>query len=482
VSRGAAPSRWRGPVLIALSVSLATAAYLVHPGAVNDDTYGFLDWGRDLRHDLLPLLEGRTFQPLPILVGSVLSLLGNSAAPTAAILFSLTCLFLLAAGAWRIVSALRVPQPAPAFAALLIVTSPLLGILALVGYNNLHFATLIVWALVFELEARRRGSWTLLLLAGLVRPEGWAFLVAYGALEWWRRGRPRAAGRWLPIAALALSPMVLWVLLEWMLFGDALYSFHQTAGAGVQHTGSGSPAVLWHSMRASTTVPVLVAAAVGAAWIARFAPRRSGLTTLGATVLAALTIVVLAGSNFNVPSRHFSALIALVDVLAAVGAGAAAAILARRMPSSRAAVAGLGLAGVALVAGLAEPTIHGYLQGEYSSLDVSRTTGRSLSRSVGATLPRIDVRGARRHSVALFGAVANAELVWVLGVPFNVVADEIEPSTRLIVEPSPKTHSLLEHHHITNRPLWTPTPGWHQIGFGAWYVYARGSRGPARLG
>ena len=96
---------WRGLGLLALAAGGGGVLYLFRPGALTDDTYAFLDWGRDLRHGYLPLLEHRTFHPLPIVAGAVLSLLG-SAAPTITVLLALAGLVLLAVAAWRVVEIL----------------------------------------------------------------------------------------------------------------------------------------------------------------------------------------------------------------------------------------------------------------------------------------------------------------------------------------------------------------------------------------
>src|SRR6202035_876798 len=157
---GRAPANWRRLGRLALAVGGAVVLYELRPGALTDDSYAFLDWGRDLRHGYLPLLEHRTFHPLPIAAGSLLSLLG-SAAPTVAVLLTLAGLVLLAVAAWRAVEILGFLQPAPALAAVLVLSSPLLSLLAQVAYINLPFATLLVWALVFDLEGRSKGAWVL---------------------------------------------------------------------------------------------------------------------------------------------------------------------------------------------------------------------------------------------------------------------------------------------------------------------------------
>jgi len=411
---------------VTLAIAGAALIYVLRPGAVTDDTYAFMDWGRDLRHGFLPLLERRTFQPLPIGAGAVVSLFGTTAAPTIVVLACLVALVALAEAAWRIVALLGLRQPAPLMAAVLVLATPVLPVLALSAYNNLPFATLVVLALMFELERRRALAWTMLVLAGLTRPEGWAFLLSYAALEWWRAGRPLAPRRVAPLAVIALAPMVVWIVLEWAMFGDPLYSLRHTTAAPSTHTDS--PSALWFTLRANVPKPVLVASAVGILTLPWLAPRRRAAVTLAATALAVVTILVLAISSFNVPGRHFSALVALVCVLAAAGVAAPASWLrARGLPAPVS--YGAGIAAAALVLALATPRNVQSLRSNLANIHVSHDIGRTLSNTVGAALPSIDVRGARRHSVAMLGAVTNSELAWVLGVPYNVVSDHVESGT-----------------------------------------------------
>jgi len=470
----------RGLGLAAFAAACAVIVYVLRPGAVTDDTYAFLDWGRDLRHGFLPLLEHRTFQPLPIAAGAALSLFG-SAAPTVTILVCLAGLVLLAAATWRIVGRLGFGQPAPVVSGLLVMATPLLPVLALVAYNNLPFATLMLWALVFELEERRTAAWVLLILAGLTRPEAWLFLLAYGLLTWWRAGRPYAPRRWLPIAALALGPMALWAGLEWGLFGDPLYSLRNTTGPAVQSTHTSSPRALWGTLRANVPTAPLIASGLGVIALAWFAPRRLAATTLAATGLAALSILVLASSNFNVPGRDFSVLVALLCVLSAAGAMLPACVLSlsRRFPPPVTFL--VGVAGAALVIGLAAPRSIDALRSNFKSISVTHDTGRTFTREVTRALPLIDVRGAPRHSAAMLGAVENSELAWVLGVPYSAVVDRVEPQARLIVQPSPATWARLKRYRLTDRTR-SPIPsGWHVIVNGDWQVYAAGGGAPPRL-
>lgn len=480
---GRAPANWRRLGRLALAVGGAVVLYELRPGALTDDSYAFLDWGRDLRHGYLPLLEQRTFHPLPIVAGALVSLFG-SAAPTIAVLLTLAGLVLLAIAAWRAVEILGFAQPAPALAALLVLSSPLLSLLAQVAYINLPFATLLVWALVFDLDGRSKGAWVLFVSAGLVRPEGWAFLLAYGALQWWRAGRPHAPRSWLGLAALSLGPMALWLLLEWQLFGDPLYSFTSTRAPNVEATGSGSVTGLWSSLRFAVAWSVLIAAGVGALAVAWMATRRAAVTMLGMTAVAVITLVVLASSKFNVPGRHFSVLVSLVYILAAVGAATPARVLARRRTASPRALAAVCACGAALVAGLAlAPTVH-LLRRNFKTVRVTHSQRGTLDRALARALRLVDVRGARRHTVAIVGAVDDSQVVWSLHVPYDVVTGNVEPHTRVIIEPSPAAYSRLGRLGLSSpRPHVIPRSGWRRaIATPDWDIWIPAGHTPIRLG
>jgi len=485
LSRGVSgPARpaWRVLGLLALAAGGTAVLYLLRPGALTDDSYAFLDWGRDLRGGYLPLLEHRTFHPAPILAGAVLSLFG-SAAPTITVLIALAALVLLAAAAWRVVEILGFAQPAPALAGMLVLSSPLLSLLAQVAYVNLPFATLLLWALVFELEDRPTGAWVLLLAAGLVRPEGWAFLLAYGLLQWWRAGRPRAPRRWLGLAALSLGPMALWLALEWLLFGSPLYSFTETRAPNVKATGSGSVSGLWDSLHFAVALAPLLAAALGVAAIVRFAPRRLALPVLGMTAVAALTVLVLAASNFNVPSRHLSALVSLLYILAAAGAAAPARLLAQRGKASPRVVVAVGVLGAVLVAGLTVvPTVR-LLRQNSRTVRVTHAFGGTLDRTLAQSRRLVDVRGARRHTVAMVGAVDESQLAWTLRVPYSAITNAVGPQTRLLVEPSAAAYAVLGPLGLTDRARLLPPPGWRLLLATAdWEVWGLGRDTPIRLG
>jgi len=465
---GARWSRWRPVGLAALVFGFASILYLIRPAVITDDTYAFLDWGRDLRHGLLPLLEQRTFHPLPILAAALVSLLG-SAAPTATMLLSLSALTLLAVGAWQLTRRCGFGQPAPLLAAVLVLDNPALLFLGFTAYVNIFFAAFVVWALLAELRGRRMMAWALFIAAALVRPEGWAFLAAYGVLRWWSAGHPLAPRRWLAPLVLVVAPPLVWVLLEWRLFGDPLYSFHVTTIPAVKPTGSGSLAGIFSTLRSWIGIPALLASALGVVALARLAPPRVAVRVIGATAVAAATIGLLSLSNFNVPSRHYSVLATMICVLAAAGASTPAILLGKRW-GKRAALAASSATAVLLI-GLSILATAARQSTDFHFLRVRYDTSRSLDRSLASVRRLIDARGARPHTVASFD---YTEVSWDLGAQANVAAAGAFATTRVILQPSAGSDDELA--TITRSVHLRPAPpGWRVLYRGAWTIYAAGA-------
>jgi hypothetical protein len=204
-------------------------------------------------------------------------------------------------------------------------------------------------------------------------------------------------------------------------------------------------------------------------------------TTLAATLLAALSIVILAGSNFNLPGRDFSLLVALSCVLTAAGAVLPAQLMARSRAFPAPLVALVACAGAALVIGLAAPKLLHALRSNFQKISVSHETGKTFTHVVGSARPLIDVRGAPRHSVAMLGAVNNSQLAWVLGLRYDAVIEQVERQSRLIVQPSQATWSRLTRYHLTNRTRSALPRGWRVVKNADWQVYALDTGTPARL-
>src|SRR3954454_3389374 len=206
-------------VLPALAVIVGVPALLwllYRPSYVNFDARYALLWARDIVHGHTPDYTAAfapTPHPLQTLVSFPVLLAGDSSAKVmvALTLLALGCLtwfvYRLGAELW---------SPAAGIVAAVIVASrPSLDRFALIGYQDLAFAALVVWALLLETRRPKRGTGPLavLVIAGLMRPDAWLLSVLYVAYLW-RDLEPRRRAQ---MGALALTAPLLWIAQDWII-------------------------------------------------------------------------------------------------------------------------------------------------------------------------------------------------------------------------------------------------------------------------
>ena len=211
--------------------------------------------------------------------------------------------------------------------------------------NSMVFA-LAGWSVALDAltRGRRAGSvrvparapWGLaaaaLAVAGLARAETWLLLplaAGYGLLAW-RRGERRALLLVLPLAA-----PLLWLVHDWLLTGDPLY----TVGVPGRYTDLVSgrqviPPVDWLTLVAGATPPTrccFVLAVAGAVWLVR---RHAWiwLAALGVTGFGVLALLGLeAWRGTYVSWRYFDPADVALRLTAALGAAALATWVAGRL-------------------------------------------------------------------------------------------------------------------------------------------------------
>jgi hypothetical protein len=217
--------------LAAVAALIALGVFLLRPTYPNYDTYYTLLWGDQLAHGRLPdydVFRTPTPHPLATLVAAGASFLGG-AADRFMVLLTLSSFLVLVGLLFRI--AQRLAGTLVALVALaVLLTRTDLEFYALRGIVDVPFLALVFGAALLELARPRRG-WpviALLTLAGLLRPEAWAISAAYAL--WLVSGvapheRPRALLRYGALAALA---PLLWVLSDWIVTGEPLYSLTST--------------------------------------------------------------------------------------------------------------------------------------------------------------------------------------------------------------------------------------------------------------
>jgi len=277
------------------------------------DAWAWMVWGRELAHLELATTGGPSFKPLPVIVVAPLSILGG-AAPAVWLAGMRACAFASLVLAYRLGARLAGPA-AGAVAVLGLALSADLYRTALLGSAEPALIALTLGAVDRHLDGRR--DWTLVLVAvaGLIRPEAWVVLAAYGVYVWVREPRLRA----LAVAAVVLPP-ILWLGLDWAGSGDPLHAGATATEATEGSAASASVPALEVVRRAADAVivPTLVLAAVGLVEAARRRDRR----VLAIAVLAIAWIVVvaiMAEAGFTGTRRYLAAPAAAICVVSGVG-------------------------------------------------------------------------------------------------------------------------------------------------------------------
>jgi hypothetical protein len=246
-------ARLCAPLAIALG---AVALRLISGvGLVNYDTLYALAWGGQLSRGSKPaygVAIAPTPHPLVEILGVVLSPLSPHAITSVTV--ALGFLALSACG-WVIyrLGAQWFGRAAGLLAALLFITRGEVLSYGVRAYVDLPYLLLVLGALLVETRHRRAGApvLALLALAGLLRPEAWAFTGLYwlyllelmpgflrrrigkdsadGVPAWRRRGKAEIAR----LTLLAASAPLVWVLSDLAITGDALWSLTNT-----QHTAT----------------------------------------------------------------------------------------------------------------------------------------------------------------------------------------------------------------------------------------------------
>jgi hypothetical protein len=337
-------------------------------GFANYDTLYALAWGGQLARGETPAYEiaiAPTPHPLVEALGVVLSPLSARTIEDVAVALG----FLALAGcAWVVyrLAALWFGRAAGVVAALILLTRVPILSYGVRAYVDIPYLLFVLAAVL--VEARRRAEdeppagapvLALLALAGLLRPEAWAFSGLYwlyllldarracGSL-----GQPRSARALAGLALLAASAPLLWVLSDLAITGDALWSLTNTRHTahtldrvtGIANVPEYVPRRIGEILRA----PVLAGAALGGVlsllWL-----RRRALTAAGVGVLAVLVFVAIAVAGLPINTRYAFLTASVLCVFCGAGAFGWTR-LASDDPRRRWWMAGGGLVLVALLA------------------------------------------------------------------------------------------------------------------------------------
>lgn len=297
---------------LALLTGAALALWLAYPVAPTFDTMWSLIWGRELLHGGPPSFEtdrGPTQHPLWVATSLLLVPLGDSGAPRALTLIGVLGLVAVLAGLYRLGRA-SFGAATGAVAVVLLASRLDFGFWAVLGFVDVPYLALLVWAAALEAERPRRGGivWVLLGMAGLLRPEAWMFAGAYAAWTAWPQRRHVTA--WARAGVFAAVPVALWALTDLLVTGNPAYSFTMSTDHAAELGRSRGlldlPASTLSSAREVVKPPVLLLAAAGL--LAAIAMRdriRMGVPL--ATLLVGLAgFLVVSASGFSVIPRYFA--------------------------------------------------------------------------------------------------------------------------------------------------------------------------------
>jgi hypothetical protein len=351
----------RAGAVLAIACGAVLLRLIGGVGFANYDTLYALGWGGQLARGQTPAYEipvAPTPHPLVEALGVLLEPFGPRATAAVAVWLGLLA---LSACAW-VVYALGSEwfgKPAGALAGLLILTRVPVLSYGVRAYVDVPYLLLVLSAVLVETRRPRAGAPVLVLLAlaGLLRPEAWLFsglywlYLLYGSRRDLQHGsrtaphpgaatgagtderaRPRASaesarasgrGELLPLALLALSAPLLWLLSDLAVTGDPLWSLtntRHTAHAldrvrGIANVPEYIPRRIGEILRPTVLVGGALGVAFSLLWL-----RRAALSALAVAAVALVVFVVLAAAGLPINTRYAFLLAAIGCIFCGAGA------------------------------------------------------------------------------------------------------------------------------------------------------------------
>jgi hypothetical protein len=302
MASGSAAALRRALPGVGVAVAVAALVRLVYaPWYGNYDVRYALLWARDLLHGHNPDYTA-AFAPTPHPLSIAWSFLGLPFGDRAGSAMVLLALVGLGALVWVV---FRLGQElftvwVGAIAALVVLTRPAIVRDALLGYQDVPFAALVIGAVLLEARRPRRGTATLVVLglAGLLRPEAWVLSGLY-VLYLWRGVTPRERVR---LVVLALAAPVIWAFTDLLVTGDPLHSLHGTADLAeeVGRRRKVTQVPRWTAQYIGFTLrePLILGVPIGLVFAWRHRRREA---TLPVAVIVAMLGVFAIGPIFGLP-------------------------------------------------------------------------------------------------------------------------------------------------------------------------------------
>jgi hypothetical protein len=315
--------------LAGLIATVAVAALLrliAGVGFANYDTLYALLWGQQLAHGQTPQY-GLSIAPTPHPLIEALGLLFTPLGPQASEYITVALGFLALAGCGWLAYALGARwfgRAAGALAALLLLTRVPILSYGVRAYVDVPYMMFVLAALLVETRRRRAGAPVLVLLAlaGLLRPEAWAFSGLYWLYVCTDRRARRDRARLAWLALLAVAAPLVWVISDWLVTGRPLWSLTNTRSTAEtlgRKTGIGNvPEYIPRRVGEILRPPVLAGAALGGVLSLAWLRERASLGAV-AGVSAVIVFAAMSAVGLPIDTRYAFLIAAILCVFCGVG-------------------------------------------------------------------------------------------------------------------------------------------------------------------
>jgi len=199
-------------LLLGCLVLAGLAHYL--PAGPTYDPWAWITWGREITEWDLDTRTGPSWKPLPVLFTTPFALAGDDAAPELWLVVAQAGGLLAFAFAYRLAARIAGWQAGVIAAAGLVLADEFIRNFARGNSEGLLVA-IGLWAIERHLDGRRRDAFLLGVAAGLLRPELWPFLLAYGLWLMWAEPRTRAL-----VVGCGVLTVLAWIVPEYLGSGD----------------------------------------------------------------------------------------------------------------------------------------------------------------------------------------------------------------------------------------------------------------------
>jgi hypothetical protein len=300
-------------LLVAGCLLLAGLAHYL-PAGPTYDPWAWINWGREITQWNLDTRTGPSWKPLPVLFTTPFALAGDDAAPALWLVVAQAGGLLAFAFTYRLAAQLAGWQAGVIAAAGLVLADEFIRNFARGNSEGLLVA-LVLWAIERHLDGRRRDAFLLGVAAGLLRPELWPFLLAYGLWLMWTEPRTRAL-----VIGCGVLTVVAWIVPEYLGSGDFTRAASRAREPNPDSAAFADfPFAETFARAAGVLMPPLLlgaALALVRGWIARDRVRLA-LGAVAAALMLAVAAMTQAGFAGNL--RYVALPAALVCVLAGAG-------------------------------------------------------------------------------------------------------------------------------------------------------------------